>query len=156
MIRLEGLSFGYDRAAPPVLADVDLQVQAGEVLAITGPSGRGKSTLFAIMGLLLTPWSGAVVLDGAQLAEAPDAVRARSRGARIGFVFQDALLDPARSVLDNVTEPAVFGGLSRAAAARRARRLLVEVGVDLDPGRRPGQISGGQAQRVALCRALLN
>ena len=84
-----------------------------------------------------------------------DAARSRVRASHVGFVFQDAVLDPSRTVLDNVVEGALYTGLQRAVAVRRARDLMESVGVGMQSDRRPGEVSGGQAQRVALCRALL-
>lgn len=155
MVSLEGLSFGY-RAGEPIIDGLDATFAPGEVWAITGPSGCGKSTLLYLVGLLLTPWSGRIGIGQvAAASELGDHERSRLRGAHIGFVFQDAVLDPARSVLDNVTEPAVYAGIGRVAARQRAGELLERFGVRLRADHRPGEVSGGQAQRVALCRALL-
>ena len=155
MVNLEGLSFGY-RAGEPIIDNLDAAFAPGEVWAITGPSGRGKSTLLYLVGLLLTPWSGRIGIGAVEAAsELGDHERSRLRGAHIGFVFQDAVLDPARSVLDNVTEPAVYAGIGRRDARQRAGELLERFGVRLRADHRPGEVSGGQAQRVALCRALL-
>jgi ABC-type lipoprotein export system ATPase subunit len=154
MIRGEGISFGYD-AAPRVLEDVQVRADAGRMTALTGPSGRGKSTLLFILGLLLQPQEGALHLDGVNTSTLSDAGRSRLRAGVIGFVFQDAALDASRSILENVIESCDYTGASRAKAGPRAAALLAEMGVDIPPTRRPLQISGGQAQRVALCRALL-
>ncbi|MCC6619291.1 MAG: ATP-binding cassette domain-containing protein [Chloroflexi bacterium] len=155
MVTIEALSFGY-RADEPIIDGLDAAFAPGEVWAVTGPSGRGKSTLLYLVGLLLTPWAGRIGLGGVGAANAlSDHERSRLRGAHIGFVFQDAVLDPARSVLDNVTEPALYAGMARPEARRRAGDLLERFGVRLRADHRPGEVSGGQAQRVALCRALL-
>lgn len=138
-----------------VLDSVSLTIAAGTMTAITGPSGRGKSTLLLIAGLLLRPDSGRVVVSGVDATRMPDWRRSALRGGGVAFVFQDAMLDTSRSVLDNVVESAEYGTSSRRAAIDRALELLAELEVDVDLRRRPGQISGGQAQRVALCRALL-
>ncbi len=156
MVTLEALRFGY-RRGEPIIDQLDAVFAPGEVTAITGRSGRGKSTLLYLVGLLLTPWSGRI--DIGELIDASaqgDAERSRVRAGRVGFVFQDAVLDPSRTVLDNVTEPAVYAGVPRNAARAEAERLLERFGVVLRADRKPGEVSGGQAQRIALCRALLN
>ncbi len=149
------MTFSYRRGAPPVLDGVDAVLEPGAVTALTGPSGSGKSTLLYVVALLLRPRSGSLLWDGRPVDGLPDAERSRLRAAHSGFVFQDAMLDPARTVLDNVCESALFAGSDLRGARRRARGLLEELGVDHRAVHRPGEISGGQAQRVALCRALL-
>lgn len=128
----------------------------GGLTALTGASGRGKSTLLYILGLLLTPKDGAVLLDGHVVSRLADSHRSALRGRSIGFVFQDAALDPGRTLLDSVREPAIYAGLPRKAATVRAEQLLDAFALGSRAGHRPGQISGGQAQRAALARALLN
>ncbi|WP_109212272.1 MULTISPECIES: ATP-binding cassette domain-containing protein [Microbacterium] len=128
---------------------------AGSVTAVTGPSGRGKSTLLYLLGLMLRPRAGEIDVDGVPVSGLSDARRARLRAERFGFVFQDAALDQTRTVLDNVVETALYRGESRRDASTRARLMLERFGVDVSPQRKPGQVSGGQAQRIALCRALL-
>ncbi len=128
---------------------------AGSMTALTGPSGRGKSTLLYLLGLMLLPDSGVVLYDGEDVSRVSDGARARIRANRFGFVFQDAALDQSRSVLDNVTETALYRGQARNVVVARALDLLERFEVDVPPHRKPGQVSGGQAQRIALCRALL-
>lgn len=154
VLAADGLTFRYDPAAP-LLEDWSVEVGAGEVVAVTGPSGRGKSTLLYLLGLMLAPRAGRVLLDGQDVTTLPDARRARLRAHRFGFVFQDAALDPTCTVLDNVLETALYRGDDRATATRRAAELMAEFGVALRAHARPGQVSGGQAQRIALARALL-
>lgn len=139
----------------PVLDDWSAEFLAGSMTALTGPSGRGKSTLLYLLGLMLHPTRGQILVDGAVAGELGDAARARLRAGLFGFVFQDAALDQTRSVIDNVTEAALYRGTGRASARGRALELLSRFGVDVPPDRKPGQVSGGQAQRIALCRALL-
>jgi putative ABC transport system ATP-binding protein/lipoprotein-releasing system ATP-binding protein len=129
---------------------------AGAVTGVTGPSGRGKSTLLYLLGLLLRPGVGRVLYGGQAVHGLADVARSRIRARRVGFVFQDAVLDASRSVLDAVVEPGLYAGARRAQMVPRARALLQEMGIAVRAGHRPGEISGGQAQRVALCRALVN
>lgn len=155
MITVTGLRFDY-RRSEPLFEGLDLQLRAGAVTALTGPSGTGKSTLLYMLGLLLRPAAGEVVIDGVATSGLQDGQRSWLRAHRIGFVFQDAALDASRTVLDNVIETALYTGMTRRRAAARAGQLLEQFDVDLRADHRPGQVSGGQAQRVALCRALLH
>lgn len=155
MIGAADITFGYRRGRP-VVSGWSATVQAGEAVAIVGPSGSGKSTLLYILGTLVRPWSGSLTIAARAVDHLDDAGRSDIRAAMIGFVFQDALLDPRRSVLDNVVEGAVYRGDGRRAALDRAAELLALLGVDVEPRRQATDLSGGQAQRVALCRALLN
>ncbi len=155
MIEAAGITFGY-RRRQPILAGWSASIERGTVVAIVGRSGSGKSTLLYIVGTLVRPWSGTLRIGDVNVERLDDAGRSGMRSTMIGFIFQDALLDPRRSVLDNVIEGAVYRGASRKAASVRARSLLERFGVDVEPARRATDLSGGQAQRVALCRALLN
>jgi ABC-type lipoprotein export system ATPase subunit len=149
------LTFGYG-TNPPVLTGWSWSFQAGAVTALTGPSGRGKSTLLYLLGLMLRPRAGTLLLGGHDVTRLPDRQRAALRAHRFGFVFQDAALDPSRTVLDNVLEATLYRGDDRRAATRQALDLLASLGVTVPATRRPGQVSGGQAQRIATCRALLS
>lgn len=155
LLEARGITFGYGHNTE-ILSDWDATFSAGEVVAVTGPSGRGKSTLLYLLGLMLKPGAGLVLVDGADAAGLADVRRARLRAARFGFVFQDAALDATRTVLDNVIETALYRGEPRELARRRALELMGQFGVELRAHHKPGQVSGGQAQRIALCRALLN
>ncbi len=156
MLTAEGLSFSYPRADDQVLSGLNHEFAPGTLTALTGPSGRGKSTLLYLLGLLLMPSSGSVLVDGQPASRLPDIKRARLRAQHFGFVFQDAELDPSRTVLDAVCEPALYAGLTRRGAVPRARALLERFGVGERADHRPGEISGGQGQRVAIARALVN
>lgn len=155
MIEASEISFGY-RPGQLVIDRWSATVQRGEAVAIVGPSGSGKSTLLYILGALVRAWSGTLRIGSADVRRLGDRGRSDLRAALIGFVFQDALLDPRRSVLDNVIEGAVYAGRDRRSSMRTARALLEHMGVTVEPDRRAVDLSGGQAQRVALCRALLN
>lgn len=155
MIRVKGLTFSY-RRGQPILEDVDSAFESSRICALTGPSGRGKSTLLYLLGMLLAPDGGTIEIDGRDVVSLSDAERSWLRAHRLGFVFQDAALDTTRTVMDNVIEGALYTGMPRRRARHRAHALLHRFDVDLRADHRPGQVSGGQAQRVALCRALLN
>jgi predicted ABC-type transport system involved in lysophospholipase L1 biosynthesis ATPase subunit len=143
-------------AAPAVevLRGVDLEVAAGESLAIVGPSGSGKTTLLQLIGLLDVPDEGAVLLAGEDVAAWDEPRRALLRQEYIGFVFQLHHLLPQLTVLENVLVPAWAAGC-RPEHEERARELLARVGLAERSGHRPGQLSGGERQRAALVRALL-
>jgi ABC-type lipoprotein export system ATPase subunit len=154
-VAAKDLTFAYRRGSAPVLTSIDVELEPGTVTVLTGASGAGKSTLLYLLALLLPATSGSVLWDDRPVEGLADGERARLRAAHSGYVFQDAVLDPSRTVLDNVCESALFAGLPRDAARRRAVELLTEFGVAHRADHRPGEISGGQAQRVALCRALV-
>lgn len=156
MVSVRDLRFTYRGQSEELFGGLSYDFATARVTALTGPSGRGKSTLLYVLALLLTPTSGTVRIDGEDLAAAADAVRARIRAQRIGFVFQDAELDPTRTILDSVVEPALYAGGSAAEQRPAARQLLERFGLGQRADHRPGQVSGGQAQRVAVCRALIN
>jgi len=155
VLEARGLTFGYERDRP-IIVGWEARFEAGEVVAITGPSGRGKSTLLYLLGLMLKPFSGELRLADVEVGTMRDADRARLRASQFGFVFQDAALDPTRTVLDNVTETSLYRDADLRADQIRAQELMEQFGVDLRARAKPGQVSGGQAQRIALCRALLN
>jgi lipoprotein-releasing system ATP-binding protein len=148
---------GLDKGYPglPVLAGLDLAVAAGEVVAIRGTSGTGKSTLLHCLGLLDRPDAGSIRLDGDELTRLEGDARARARARRIGFVFQAFHLLPEFDLLENVLMTARTAGLPLAQAEVRARDLLGRVGLETRLRQDVRTLSGGERQRVALCRALL-
>lgn len=139
-----------------VLSDVSFSMERGESLAIVGPSGSGKSTLLNLLGALDRPTSGSFELSGTDPAQLSDAALARFRNEQIGFVFQDHHLLPQLTVLENVLVPALAAGRPDASAMQRARQLLDRVGLSDRLDHIPGELSGGQKERVAVARALLN
>lgn len=146
-------TYGEGESMVTALADVDLDVTAGEMVAIMGTSGSGKSTLLAIAGALLRPTSGEVAVAGVPLSRANASTLAGLRRERIGFVFQDFNLIPSLTVLENVALPMDLAGASRATARSEARRALAAVGMRQRSGDYPDELSGGQQQRVAIARA---
>lgn len=140
----------------PVLEGWSAGFERGSITALTGRSGRGKSTALYLLGLMLNPTRGSVVVSGTATTHMKDHDQAKLRAKHFGFVFQDAALDPNRSVLDNVTEGALYLGKPRSSQHAHALELLDRFGVDVPATRNPTQVSGGQAQRIALCRALVH
>jgi putative ABC transport system ATP-binding protein len=156
VIRMEGIRKVYDTGKIQVeaLKGVDLQVCAGEFVAIVGPSGSGKSTLMNLIGCLDTPTSGAYELRGESVAEMNKEQLATIRNRRVGFVFQCFNLLPQISAFENVELPLLFGGLSTRARRERASELLERVGLADRMEHKPTELSGGQMQRVAIARAV--
>lgn len=156
VLSINELAFQYAKGSEELYAGLTYEFAQGKVTALTGASGRGKSTLLYILGLMLTPTRGDVLLHGESQSSQPDWERSRIRARELGFVFQDASLDASRTIIDSVIEPALYAGIGRLAAMERAKTLLNDLGVGARSDHRPGQISGGQAQRVAVARALIN
>ncbi|WP_084074408.1 ABC transporter ATP-binding protein [Demequina sp. NBRC 110052] len=137
------------------LADVTLDVFAGEMVAVMGTSGSGKSTLLAIAGALLAPTDGEIEVDGRPLGKLSARKLAQVRRERVGFVFQDYNLLPTLTSLENVALPLDLGGASSATARSEARRALAAVGLRERASSFPDELSGGQRQRVAIARAIV-
>ena len=147
-------TYGAAETATRALDGVDLDIDRADTLAVMGPSGCGKTTLLHVLAGILAPTSGTVHLDGRDLATLGEKHRTLLRRSDFGFVFQDGQLLPELSALENVILPRMLGGTSRRAATAEARSWLDRLGLAGMHERRPGQLSGGQAQRVAVARAL--
>jgi len=139
-----------------VLEDVTLHIKEGEYVSLMGPSGAGKSTLMAIMGCLSQPTSGEYILDGEEVGTLNDRKLSRVRNEKIGFVFQAFHLLPGVTALENVILPLVYAKRPPSNIKERARELLVKVGMEHRLHHTPGQLSGGEQQRVTIARSLIN
>mgnify|MGYP001564022657 CR=1 FL=1 len=147
-------TFRAGAASARVLGPVDLEVRTGELTLVMGPSGSGKSTLLSILGLLLTPTEGRVVLAGEDVSRLGERARGALRARHVAFVFQQFHLVRSLTAAENVQMALALGGLHGAAARRRARELLARVGLEGRADARPRDLSGGQMQRVGIARAL--
>ncbi|MBR6140415.1 MAG: ABC transporter ATP-binding protein [Bacteroidaceae bacterium] len=154
MIKIIGIrkSFG----SLEVLKGIDLDIERGKVVSIVGASGAGKTTLLQIMGTLDKADSGSVIIDGIDVMKLSDAKRSAFRNKHMGFVFQFHQLLPEFTALENVMMPALIGGTSRREARQRAEELLAFMGLADRASHKPNELSGGEKQRVAVARALVN
>ena len=148
--------FGEGEARVDALAGIDLHVDAGELLALVGPSGSGKSTLLSIAGALLTPTSGTVHLDGADIAQADAKTRSGLRLNSIGFIFQGSNLISYLTGREQLLFIGHLIGLPNDEAGKRADRLLAELGMAERAAHYPETLSGGERQRIAIARAMMN
>jgi putative ABC transport system ATP-binding protein len=158
LVHLHEVAKLYPRGESPVqaLAGVSLDIEEGESVAIMGPSGSGKSTLLSILGCLDRPSSGEYVLDGTSTGALSDDALSRVRNRRIGFVFQSFHLIPQLSVAENVETPLLYRGLPEPECRQRALACLERVGLAARASHRPSELSGGEAQRAAVARALVS
>ncbi|MBV7378835.1 ABC transporter ATP-binding protein [Maritimibacter dapengensis] len=158
-LMLEGIEKVYNRGEPgeiEVLKGADVAIRAGEVVALVAPSGAGKSTLLHIAGLLDTPSAGRVMISGEDVSDLGDRRRTALRRSKIGFIYQFHHLLPEFTALENIVLPQLANGVTQSEARTRAEMLLDRVGVAPRAAHRPAELSGGEQQRVAFCRALAN
>lgn len=154
MIKLTNITKRFDTL--PVLRGIDLTIAKGEVVSIVGPSGAGKTTLLQIMGTLDAPDAGQVIIDNADVITLNQRDLAAFRNRRIGFVFQFHQLLPEFTALENVMIPALIANKNTADARRSAEEMLQLLGLSDRAQHKPNQLSGGEKQRVAVARALIN
>ena len=154
MIEIKNITKRFDNLE--VLKGVDITIPDHEIVSIVGASGAGKTTLLQIVGTLEKPTSGSILFDGKRVDNLPDREMAGFRNANIGFVFQFHQLLPEFTALENVMIPAMIGGSSSRAAEKRACELLKYLGLTNRQSHKPAQLSGGEKQRVAVARALVN
>jgi lipoprotein-releasing system ATP-binding protein len=155
IIELKNLTKSYKNGMEfRALDNANLIIEKGEFVAIVGPSGSGKSTLMHLIGLLDTPSSGTLLIDGNNVTKLSDKERSEMRNRMLGFVFQYHHLLPDFTALENVIMPLLIAGKNRKEAKAIAEKLLKEVGLEDRMDHRPGELSGGQNQRVAVARAL--
>ena len=147
------LNIGFETK---VLKDVTLHIKEGDYVSIIGPSGSGKSTLMAIMGCLSQPTSGEYILDDEEVGKLNDRKLSRVRNEKIGFVFQAFHLLPGVTAMENVSLPLVYAQNPPRNIKERARELLIKVGLKHRLHHTPGQLSGGEQQRVTIARSLIN
>ena len=154
MIKLRGITKSFDHLQ--VLRGIDLDIEAGQVVSIVGPSGAGKTTLLQIMGTLDRPDAGTIEIDGTDVSAMKQGKLAEFRNKKIGFVFQFHQLLPEFTALENVMIPAFIAGTDRKQARERAEELLAFMGLSGRADHKPTELSGGEKQRVAVARALVN
>ena len=154
MIQGIGIEKTYDKLQ--VLKGVNVEIAAGEVVSIVGASGAGKSTLLHLLGTLDRPDRGKILIDGTDVSSLSTTKLAQFRNANIGFIFQFHNLLPEFTALENVCIPAFIGKTDKAAAEKRALELLTFLGLAERAHHKPSQLSGGEQQRVAVARALIN
>lgn len=154
MITVEGITKSFGTLN--VLKGIDLHVAKGEIISIVGASGAGKTTLLQIMGTLDKPDSGTIVINDQKLSKLSDSRLSDFRNKNIGFVFQFHQLLPEFTALENVMMPALIGKMKEAQAKKRAKELLDMLGLSDRREHKPNELSGGEKQRVAVARALIN
>lgn len=154
MIKLEGITKSFDKLQ--VLRGIDLNIEKGEVVSIVGPSGAGKTTLLQIMGTLDAPDKGTVTIDETLVSRMKEKELSAFRNKHIGFVFQFHQLLPEFTALENVMIPAFIAGVGQKEAVKRAMDLMDFMGIGERASHKPNELSGGEKQRVAVARALVN
>ena len=157
LVELRSVAKSFPRGTVEVTAlrEVSLSIEAGDSVAVMGPSGSGKSTLLAILGCLDRPTRGEYLLDGREVSSLGDAELSALRNRRIGFVFQSFHLIPQLTVAENVETPLLYGAVPEREWPGRVHACLEKVGLDHRSSHRPSELSGGEAQRAAIARALV-
>ena len=154
MIEIQGITKSFGELQ--VLKGIDLIIYKGEVVSVVGPSGAGKTTLLQIMGTLDKADSGSVVINGVEVGSLKEKELSAFRNKQIGFVFQFHQLLPEFTALENVMIPALIGGMSSDKAMKKAKETLAFLGLEERASHKPAELSGGEKQRVAVARALIN
>ena len=154
MIDIKGITKSF--GSLQVLKGIDLHIEKGEVVSIVGPSGAGKTTLLQIIGTLDKPDGGEITIDGTDVRKLSSKRLSEFRNKRIGFVFQFHQLLPEFTAVENIMLPALIAGASKGEAKKRAMELLDFMGLSERAGHKPAELSGGENQRVAVARALVN
>ena len=154
MIEIRNIHKKYDNLE--VLRGIDLHIPDHEIVTIVGASGAGKTTLLQIMGTLEKPTEGSIIFDGRRVDNLSDREMAHFRNSHIGFVFQFHQLLPEFTALENIMIPALIGGTRNSEAKQRAEKLLQYLGLPERKNHKPAQLSGGEKQRIAVARALVN
>lgn len=158
LLKISGLgkTFSQGQRQLTIFKNIDMKIEAGEIVALVGPSGAGKSTLLQIAGLLDQPSAGRILINKQEAGRLNDQGRTTLRKDHIGFVYQFHHLLPEFSALENVAMPQIIAGVKRKPAHTKAEQILISVGLADRLHHRPSQLSGGEQQRVAIARALVN
>ncbi len=154
MIQTKGITKSF--GSLQVLKGIDLAIKQGEIVSIVGPSGAGKTTLLQIIGTLDKPDTGTLILNGTDVRKLNEKALSAFRNKNIGFVFQFHQLLPEFTALENVMIPALIGGLKASVAEAKARKILEDLNLSERTTHKPAELSGGEKQRVAVARALIN
>lgn len=158
LIKLTGITKDYKSGdvITKALKGISLEIKHGDFIAITGRSGSGKSTLMNILGLLDTPTAGAYILEGINVSKFNEDELSDLRNKKIGFIFQSFNLLPRLTALENVVLPSIYAGMETKEREKKAREMLARFGLENRLNNRPNQLSGGQQQKVAIARSLMN
>lgn len=156
VLSIDNVSFRYSKDSHLIFDNLNYEFAPGELTALVGPSGTGKSTLLYVLGLMLAPSKGTVRFEGNDISSMTDYERSTFRSGQIGFVFQESELDAFRPIIESVCEPGLYQGKRFHDVEARGRSLLRYVGLEDHMDKKPNQISGGQGQRAAIARSVIN